>query len=104
MRKFGRITSVLVAALVAVTSSIATASAASDYVAAPDGSTKAENTIAAANGAYDEWKTKWSYVSKDWTQVSITPGADETEMNFAWYSKKGENAYLIYGKESDLID
>ena len=28
----------------------------------------------------------------DWTQVSITPGADETQINFAWYSRKGEDA------------
>lgn len=104
MRKLRKITSVLVAALVAVTGNIATASAASDYVAPPDGSTKAENTIAAENGAYEEWKMKWSNISKDWTQVSITPGANETEMNFAWYSKNDENTYLIYGKKSDLSD
>ena len=104
MRKLRKITSVLVATLVAVTGNIATANAASDYVAPPDGSTKAENTIAAENGAYEAWKTKWSIISQDWTQISITPGADESEMNFAWYSKKGEDAYLIYGKKSDLSD
>lgn len=104
MRKLRKISSVLVATLVAVNGSLAIASAASDYVAPPDGSTKAENTIAAANGAYEEWKMKWSNISKDWTQVSITPGANETEMNFAWYSKNDENTYLIYGKKSDLSD
>lgn len=72
--------------------------------AAPDGKTLAETTAAAANGAYDAWKTEWEGISQDWTQVSITPGADETRMNFAWYSREGENAGFRYGKTADLSD
>jgi len=37
---------------------------------------------AAANGAYDAWKSEWAGLSEDWTQVSMTPGSSETEMNF----------------------
>ena len=72
--------------------------------AAPDGKTLAQNTAAAENGAYDAWKSQWAEISQDWTQVSLTPGADETEMNFAWYSKNGENAGFRYGKAADLSD
>lgn len=72
--------------------------------AAPDGKTPAETTAAAANGAYDAWKEEWAVISEDWTQVSITPGADETQMNFAWYSREGENAGFRYGKKADLSD
>ena len=33
------------------------------------------------------WTQEWESVATDYTQVSLTPGADETELNFAWYSK-----------------
>ena len=72
--------------------------------AAPDGKTLAETTAAAANGAYDAWKGQWASISQDWTQVSLTPGADESQMNFAWYSKDGEAAGFRYGKKADLSD
>lgn len=33
------------------------------------------------------WTTEWNTVATDYTQVSLTPGANETQLNFAWYSK-----------------
>ena len=36
--------------------------------------------------------------------MSLTPGADETQMNFAWYSKDGEQTGFVYGTSSDLSD
>ena len=58
---------------------------------APDGKTTASGT------EFDEWKTTvWDNIKNDWTFVSLTPGADETEMNFAWYSKNGEATTLTY--------
>lgn len=73
--------------------------------AAPDGATKAEDTAAAANGAYDAWKSEWAGISQDWTQVSMTPGADETQRNFAWYSKTEDGVpAFVYGKTADLSD
>ena len=33
------------------------------------------------------WTQDWESVATDYTKVSLTPGADETELNFAWYSK-----------------
>lgn len=65
--------------------------------AAPDGATDARTTAAAANGAYDKWLEEWSTISQDWTQVSITPGADETQMNFSWYSVEGDDVSFRYG-------
>ena len=41
-------------------------------------------------GGSDEWAAwiqEWDDVATDYTQVSLTPGADETELNFAWYSQ-----------------
>lgn len=48
---------------------------------------------AAAMPANVKAAEKWDYttISQDKTQVSLTPGADETELNFAWYSSnKGD--------------
>ena len=36
---------------------------------------------------WQAWTKEWKRVATDYTQVSLTPGADETELNFAWYSK-----------------
>ncbi|MCD8356820.1 MAG: S-layer homology domain-containing protein [Clostridia bacterium] len=55
--------------------------------AAPDGHTDAASTSAGANGAYEQWQKNWESIKNDWTQVSLSPGTDETQMNFAWYSK-----------------
>lgn len=65
--------------------------------AAPDGATDASKTAAAANGAYDSWLNEWSTISTDWTQVSLTPGTDETQMNFSWYSVEGKAVRFKYG-------
>lgn len=100
MRKTKRLAAMMAATLAAtsITTSLVFAGAA------PDGKTNAADTAAAANGAYDAWKTEWSALSTDWTQVSLTPGADETQMNFAWYSKTGETTGFKYGKAKDLSD
>lgn len=59
--------------------------------AAPDGATVAKETAQAANGAYDSWESEWnSSVKNDWTQISLTPGSNSTQLNFAWYSLASE--------------
>ena len=67
-----------------------------------DGWTEAAQTEAAANGAWEEWCNQWEKTKNDWTQLSITPGADETKLNFAWYSKSGEKSPKV--KISESID
>ena len=37
--------------------------------------------------AWSAWQDQWEETSADFTKVSITPGADETQLNFAWYSE-----------------
>ncbi|HJA65570.1 phosphohydrolase [Lachnoclostridium sp. An169] len=72
--------------------------------AAPDGMTDASQTAAAQGGAWEAWSEEWETIKNDWTQVSMSPGADETKMNFAWYSRTGEAAEFIYGTAGDLSD
>lgn len=76
-----------IAALV-LTGVLAAGSSLSAFAAAaPDGHTDASQTPAAANGAYAAWQERWETMKNDWTQVSLSPGSDDTQMNFAWYSK-----------------
>ena len=57
--------------------------------APPDGHTKAQDTVEAYGGAYSNWMTKWnSTISKDREQISLSPGSDNSSLNFAWYTKK----------------
>lgn len=72
--------------------------------AAPDGKTNASQTLAAQNGAWENWVQKWNEIKNDWTYVSIAPGTDETEMNFAWNSYVGEKVSFTYGLKEDLSD
>ena len=66
--------------------------------------TDASQTAAAQGGAWEAWSEEWETIKNDWTQVSMSPGADETKMNFAWYSRTGEAADFIYGTAVDLSD
>lgn len=63
--------------------------------AAPDGYTDASTTPAAANGAYAAWQERWETMKNDWTQVSLSPGSDNTQMNFAWYSKTPTASFRV---------
>ena len=75
-----------------MTAAVAAGSAIPAFAsAAPDGKTSAEDLASAihATDAWKNWQKEWSgSISKDWTQISLTPGSDATQLNFAWYSQK----------------
>lgn len=75
-----------------MTAAVAAGSAIPAFAsAAPDGKTSAEDLASAihATDAWKNWQKEWNdSVSKDWTQISLTPGSDATQLNFAWYSQK----------------
>lgn len=57
---------------------------------APDGKTNGQE-LAASMGMdqqWENWKAEWETLKTDWTQISLTPGSDESKLNFAWYSQK----------------
>lgn len=83
-----------IAALV-MTGVLAAGSVQAFAAAAPDGHTDAQTTPEAQNGVYAQWQEQWETLKNDWTQVSLSPGADQTQMNFAWYSKTGNVAFRV---------
>ena len=78
------------AAAAAMTATIlATSATLLQAAAPPDGYTNAQDTVEAYGGAYSNWMTKWnSTISKDREQISLSPGSDNSSVNFAWYTKK----------------
>lgn len=57
---------------------------------APDGKTNGQElaTSMGMDQQWENWKAEWETLKTDWTQISLTPGSDESKLNFAWYSKK----------------
>lgn len=78
------------AAAAAMTATIlATSATVLQAAAPPDGHTNAQDTVEAYGGAYSNWMAKWnSTISKDREQISLSPGSDNSSLNFAWYTKK----------------
>lgn len=52
--------------------------------------------------AAEAWN--WETVSTDRTFVSLTPGVDETELNFGWYSQGAEDAKVRFGTSRTLTE
>ena len=107
------------AAAAAMTATIlATSATVLQAAAPPDGHTNAQDTVEAYGGAYSNWMTKWnSTLSKDREQISLSPGSDNSSVNFAWYTKKDSgiqklkiaenkrltNAKVYEAKQADAI-
>lgn len=51
-----------------------------------------DSSVVGAESGWDEWVASWDTTATDFTKVSLTPGKDDTELNFAWYSEKTDGA------------
>lgn len=51
-----------------------------------------DSSLTGGSAAWQAWTEGWATLAADYTQVSLTPGADETQLNFAWYSKDADGA------------
>lgn len=45
------------------------------------------SSVIGASAEWAAWVQEWPSVASDYTKVSITPGSDDTQLNFAWYSR-----------------
>lgn len=48
------------------------------------------NDASTSGYTWSKYKNDWEAIRNNWENVSLTPGADETELNFAWYSRSVE--------------
>lgn len=56
----------------------------------------------AISDEWSQWKTKWETIKTDYEKVSMVPGADATKMNYAWYSKKADEANVRISTNVDM--
>lgn len=50
-----------------------------------------DSSVVGADSGWTDWDSNWEAMASDFTKVSLTPGADDTQLNFAWYSEKGDS-------------
>ena len=66
-----------------------------------------DSSVTGGSAEWQAWVSQWESVATDYTKVSLTPGADETELNFAWYSKSetGKTATPVvhFGTDKDNL-
>lgn len=53
---------------------------------------------------WEDWKTNWNAYSSNYENVSLTPGTDETKLNFACYSKTVETPAVRIAQNGDMSD
>lgn len=60
-------------------------------------------TYALDNSEWKIWGDKWEHFKEDKTNLCITPGKNETELNFAWYSNLNErNPKVKFSKNKNM--
>ena len=66
-----------------------------------------DSSVTGGSAAWQNWVKEWETVAADYTKVSLTPGADETQLNFAWYSKtesgKAATPVVHFGTDKDHL-
>ena len=65
-----------------------------------------DSSVTGADSGWAEWDAAWEETAADYTTVSLTPGADETQLNFAWYSVKTDSAatpIVHFGTDKDNL-
>ena len=66
-----------------------------------------DSSATGGDAAWKAWVEGWEALSGDYTQVSLTPGRDETELNFAWYSKvepgKAATPVVHFGADKNAL-
>ena len=64
-----------------------------------------DSSVVGADSGWSDWDAAWEETATDFTKVSLTPGADATQLNFAWYSEKGDSdatPVVHFGTDKDL--
>ena len=66
-----------------------------------------DSSVTGGSEEWQAWVSEWESVATDYTKVSLTPGADETQLNFAWYSKsedgKAATPVVHFGTDKDNL-
>lgn len=80
-------------------------SAVVGFAAGNDDWTEAKKTISATDGAWEDWCKQWELWKDSPLQMALTPGMNESEINFSWYStKEDKKSRIRIGDNEQLRD
>lgn len=51
---------------------------------------------------WEQWKKDWEDIKTDYEKISLSPGADESKINYAWYSKTADQAKVRISTNPDM--
>jgi len=51
---------------------------------------------------WENWKAEWERIKTDYEKISLSPGADAQKINFAWYSRTGQQAKIRISETADM--
>ncbi|MBR3835350.1 MAG: metallophosphoesterase [Clostridia bacterium] len=58
-----------------------------------------------AVSTFEDWQTGWEDIKASSGYITLTPGEDETQMNFSWQSSfSAMDGHIVIGTSSDLSD
>lgn len=55
-----------------------------------------DSSLTGGTDAWNAWTVAWNNVANDFTQVSLTPGAADSQINFAWYNAGASGSPVVY--------
>ncbi|MDD3253327.1 MAG: metallophosphoesterase family protein [Lachnospiraceae bacterium] len=55
-----------------------------------------DSSVTGGSEAWNAWAAEWEKTAADFTKVSLTPGAAESQINFAWYSEGSNATPIVY--------
>ena len=62
-----------------------------------------DSSVTGKNSGWEDWTKQWPTVAADYEKVSISVGADQTQLNFGWYSKSKDDAKVFFGEDQDKL-
>lgn len=55
-----------------------------------------DSSLTGKSEEWNAWVADWANVANDYTKVSLTPGAAESQLNFAWYNEGSQGSPVVY--------
>ncbi len=94
--KLNRVVLFLAVSLVVATCFVMTSYAMTEHF------TDAAGTV--GDNSWKDWKATWESVKTDLEQISLTPGANQTQLNLAWYSHTAAKPAVKWATKADMSD
>ena len=96
-----RLTTYVLTALCLTSTAYAATSHWNDASAVPD----AVVSTQAGDQNWSQWKESWETIKGDYEQVSMAPGKNASQMNFAWYSRQqAEQSEVRLSTHADMSE